>query len=109
MRIEDQSHFDDSLAELDDHGRKALRAGAEVAQAAVRAITPRKSGKLAASIQVTVSGNEAAVHTDSPYAIKQHEKVGFKHTSGQAKFLEIGVLANQTAILQEIANAYRLD
>ncbi|UQE74194.1 HK97 gp10 family phage protein [Gordonia sp. PP30] len=103
---------DDGFGEVEaavaDRGMRALRAGAEIVQARARELAPKKSGALAASIQVTVSDDEAAVHTSSPYAVKQHEKLGFKHPSGQAKYLETALLANQSDVQAAIAEVLDL-
>lgn len=108
MEIDDDDRFFAAMDAVAERGMAALQAGAEVVQEGARAVTPKLTGALAASIQVTVSGDEAAVHTSLPYAVKQHEKVGFKHVGGQAKYLETGLLANQQAALDAIAETLDL-
>ncbi|GAA3963065.1 HK97 gp10 family phage protein [Gordonia caeni] len=108
VNIDSDDSFDEIKAAVADRGMEALRAGAELLQSEARALTPKDSGALAASLQVTVSGDEAAVHTDLPYAVKQHERLAFAHPNGQAKFLETALAASQSDIQAAIAEVLDL-
>ncbi|OYO16634.1 hypothetical protein CGZ93_17900 [Enemella dayhoffiae] len=48
-----------------------------------------QGNELERSGKVTVSGTKAVVSYDTPYAVKQHERMDFHHDPGRsAKFLE---------------------
>ncbi len=51
--------------------------------------TPVQDGILRASGRATQEGLQAAVSFNTPYAVKQHEELGFAHPNGgEPKFLE---------------------
>lgn len=51
--------------------------------------TPVQDGVLRASGRATQEGNVAAVSFNTPYAVKQHEELGYQHPGGgEAKYLE---------------------
>lgn len=49
---------------------------------------PLDEGTLRASADWEVNGKWGKVYFDSPYAAVQHERLDFKHTDGEAKYLE---------------------
>lgn len=108
-RVQSEDHFGDVTADLEARKRAGLKAGAEVLQSEARELTPKESGALAASLQIAMGDDGAAVYSHLPYAARQHEAVGYRHTNGQAKFLETALAANQPAIEQAIAEQLRLD
>lgn len=51
--------------------------------------TPVQDGVLRASGRATQEGNVSAVSFNTPYAVRQHEELGYQHPNGgQAKYLE---------------------
>ncbi len=51
--------------------------------------TPVQDGILRASGMATQEGLQAAVSFNTPYAVKQHEELGYQHPGGgEAKYLE---------------------
>jgi hypothetical protein len=59
--------------------------------AAAKAIVPLEEGTLERSGEVTVAASElaAAVSFSTPYAVRQHEELDYRHAPGrQAKYLE---------------------
>lgn len=51
--------------------------------------TPVQDGILRASARATQEGNVAAVSFNTPYAVRQHEELGYQHPNGgEAKYLE---------------------
>jgi hypothetical protein len=50
---------------------------------------------------------EAAVYTDSEYAVYQHENLTLSHPTGQSKFLETGTLDSRAEVEQIQAAAVR--
>ncbi|MEU3476471.1 hypothetical protein [Rhodococcus sp. NPDC006774] len=62
--------------------------------------TPVQDGILRASGRATQEGLDAAVSFNTPYAVKQHEELGYQHPNGgQAKYLEVP--ANSFAPMME--------
>jgi len=52
--------------------------------------TPVQDGILRASGRATQEGNVSAVSFNTPYAVRQHEELGYQHPNGgQAKYLEV--------------------
>lgn len=50
---------------------------------------PLEVGDLQDSGRVTVDGNTVAVSYDTPYAVRQHEEMDYRHDAGRkAKYLE---------------------
>lgn len=51
--------------------------------------TPIQDGILRASARATSEGLDAAVSFNTPYAVRQHEELGYQHPNGgEAKYLE---------------------
>ena len=98
-----ESNLDQVAKELDAKITAALKAGADQLLAKSNALAPRDTGALVASGRAIAQGREAAVGYTSPYAIKHHQKLNFKHSHGQAKFLETAFLANRSTIEETIA------
>lgn len=70
---------------------RGLRLAAEHLLKSARDIVPTEEGTLENSGKVTEDEGSfrAAVSFDTPYAVRQHEDLGFKHDPGrQAKYLE---------------------
>lgn len=86
---------------------RGLRMAAEHVLARSRARVPLDEGPLERSGVATVDENElkAAVSYDTPYAVRQHEELSYRHDAGRtAKYLE-GPLAEETATVAEIIAA----
>ena len=50
---------------------------------------PLEDGDLSNSGKVSAQGNKAVVYFDTPYAVRQHEEMNWKHDEGRkAKYLE---------------------
>lgn len=70
--------------------RGVLRAGERLRALSVP-LAPKDQGPLRESATVKgVPGEEPAAYVvfDTPYAAKQHEELDYRHTDGQAKYLE---------------------
>lgn len=75
-------------------------------------VVPIEEGTLQDSGAVTVEGPVAAVSYDTPYAVKQHEELGYKHDAGRrAKYLEGPLEENrkelQGIIAKQVQNALK--
>lgn len=69
---------------------------------------PKLDGHLRGSGKAVVKGKQAAVGYDSPYAVKQHEALRFRHPGGgSAKFLELALRLNSEKLQQIIAERVR--
>lgn len=91
---------------------KGLNQGLEVLAAAALPVTPKDTGRLRGSQKITraTAGNrQGAVSYDTPYAVIQHENLGYHHTTPgtSAKYLERPLLANREKMLQAVANGVR--
>jgi hypothetical protein len=49
---------------------------------------PKDIGDLRGNCAVNANNLEIEVGYNLPYAVKQHEELGYKHTDGKAKYLE---------------------
>lgn len=72
---------------------------------------PIETGALRNSARVTRAYKTVAVSfgtgPSAPYAVKQHEEVGYHHKEGQAKFLESAMIDKQADVLNVIADEVR--
>lgn len=75
-------------------------------QAAVNR-APKETGVLRNDSGTVVSGNEGVVHFDAPYAVRQHEEVGWNHQDGEAKYLENAVIATRPVVEAVLTEALR--
>ncbi len=68
---------------------RALDAAAEVVLARAREVVPIEEATLARSGVASSEDQVAAVSFDTPYAVRQHEELTWRHAPGrQAKYLE---------------------
>ena len=69
---------------------RGLIKGAEHLRGVAQQLAPIDEGTLRNSAAITVqSAARVAVSFNTPYAVKQHEEVGYRHPKGgQAKYLE---------------------
>jgi hypothetical protein len=69
---------------------RGLLKGAEHLRGVAQQLAPIDEGTLRNSAAITVqSAARVAVSFNTPYAVKQHEEVGYRHPKGgQAKYLE---------------------
>lgn len=87
---------------------RAMLAGAELLLDESNRKVPIETGTLQRSGTTAASGNEAAVGYNTPYAVRQHEEVGYHHDSGrEAKFLENAMHNHKAAILGAIVDTIR--
>lgn len=89
-------------------GRALFRAGEYVAGEAVQR-APIKEGTLRRSVAVKhVDEQTVQVGFHTPYAVRQHEELGYRHPKGgQAKYLESVLTDNRDTILQILAQSVR--
>lgn len=85
----------------------ALNHGANLLRGYSVPLAPVDRGDLRGSAQVTLatdSNLEAHVSYDTPYAVKQHEALDYRHDEGQAKYLEQPLEEHEAEIQQAIAS-----
>lgn len=88
----------------------SLNAQAEAAQKATRALAPRDTGALVASIKVsdaTAGSLVSQVYSDADHALYQHEALDLRHETGRSKFMEAAVIEQKAAIAAAGAKAAR--
>ncbi|MDF3280484.1 hypothetical protein [Gordonia sp. N1V] len=97
---------DPQITETD--AERALLAGAEVLLDESNRNVPLETGTLERSGNTAASGYDAAVGYNTPYAVRQHEEVGYTHKGkGEAKFLENAMHNHRDAILGAISDTLR--
>jgi len=71
-------------------GRRGVRRAGERLKALSVPLAPKRDGILRGTATVKGVNAEPVVFVvfDQPYAVKQHEELDYKHTDGQAKYLE---------------------
>lgn len=98
----------DALARKIEQGRtSAARRGAHLLRDEAVQRTPLETGTLRNSAKVTASDGEAAVSYNTPYAVKQHEELGYQHKDGQAKYLETAMIDTRAKIAEAVAEQLR--
>lgn len=71
-------------------------------------LVPLDEGPLQRSGKVTVEGLSGAISYDTPYAVRQHEELTWRHLPGrQAKYLEQPMNTERDAMLAIMAAAVR--
>ncbi|MFF1790750.1 hypothetical protein ACFVX9_30335 [Kitasatospora sp. NPDC058243] len=87
-----------------------LEAGMELVLAESRQVVPLEEGTLERSgaAHVDRAALRGAVSYDTPYAVRQHEELDYKHAPGRtAKYLETPFHASKLTVLALIAAAIR--
>ncbi len=95
---------------------RAMRTVMEVKRTEVVKRTPKDIGTLRNTIHVEgpeSSGREITVSIvaggpAAPYAIVQHENMQYRHTIGQAKYLESVILESRSTIGRDIADQVKI-
>ncbi|RAJ61699.1 hypothetical protein K378_04059 [Streptomyces sp. Amel2xB2] len=99
-----------ALRGTEDGAARGLRAVAEHVLARSRARVPIEEGTLERSGVATVDEGEltAAVSYDTPYAVRQHEELDYRHDAGRtAKYLEDPLNEQADTVAELIAAAVR--
>lgn len=91
------------LANLTAQTEAALFAGAEHIRSVAAPLAPKDTGDLRISLTAEADQNQAVVYSDSVYAARQHEEVGWAHEDGQAKYLETAVNSAGDAAIAVVA------
>lgn len=92
--------------------RQALGKGAALLLARTIPDTPFRDGPLSDSGATDVDDEAATVYFDTPYAVRQHEELGYQHPKrGKAKYLESHVVNDgalvSNVIAAEVRRAFR--
>lgn len=89
---------------------QGLNQAAEYVRSQTVPRTPKRDGDLRNSLTVseaTTADPVAAVFTNLPYAIRQHEELGYTHRDGQAKYLEVAANQAREKVSQIVSTAVR--
>lgn len=103
-------HGDDVTRRMHQAAARGLRDAAEHLLEQSNRTVPIEEGTLQRSGQVSVDDQrlEAAVSYDTPYAIRQHEDMTFRHAPGRrAKWLELTLNERAASIRDHIQNGIR--
>lgn len=96
-----------NLAAVRAAAQRGLDDAAEVVKQEAIQRTPKETGALRNDCTTHSGDGEAAVSYSLPYAVRQHEELGYRHDHGEAKFLENAVIATRQTVGQVIAQAIR--
>lgn len=86
---------------------EGLLDAAEVVKQEAIQRAPLDTGYLRNTASTSAEDNEAVVSFDGPYAVRQHEEVGYHHQDGEAKFLENAVIATRAEVAAVISQSIR--
>jgi hypothetical protein len=81
----------------------ALGRGMEHVRTVAADLTPVLSGQLVGSAGVTVADDEAHLTYPGPYARYQHYGLDFRHTKGQALYLEQPMITEVSKVITIVA------
>lgn len=105
MRIE--SHYDGRRAWTTRGRRMAedgLRTALEHTLGVAQQLAPLREGTLSRTGTVTTEGLNGAISFDTPYAVRQHEELSWRHLPGrQAKYLETPMNTERETMLALMA------
>jgi hypothetical protein len=100
--------FEEVLDGLDSRITAALTPALAKAMEHVRGVavslTPKETGHLAGAAGVTVEGLEAQLKYPGPYARNQHYSLDFRHTNGQALYLEQPMITEAPQVLKILSD-----
>jgi Cft2 family RNA processing exonuclease len=99
-----EAYLDDVDARIRAVTPIALAKGMEHVRGVSVELTPEETGHLIGSAGVTVEGDEAQLLFPGPYARNQHYSLDFRHTKGQALYLEQPMTTEAGKVLQIIAD-----
>lgn len=97
---------DDVRKKINHNSRKGMVKGLEFIKQESVKVVPKDTGLLEKSAglkfnEQTGGRHEGVVFYDTPYAIRQHEELNFRHAEGRiAKYLELPFQQNQMKALQ---------
>jgi hypothetical protein len=103
-------NLDQVIESTDFHRRRALIKALEHLLGAARQLAPIEEGHLERSGKATVlvEGQLGAVYFNTPYAVRQHEDLTYRHDPGRsAKYLEIPMTVEQAVMLAIMATELR--
>ena len=100
--------LNDPERQIEAKVERALLAGAEVLLDESNRKAPIETGALIRSGVARAEGHKAAVGYNTPYAVRQHEELGYRHDQGrEAKFLENAATNNRAHIEAAIVDELR--
>lgn len=108
MRFDFRLDFDTPTSRVEGAAERGLALAAEHILTESRRVVPIEEGTLERSGATSVDGNRAAISYDTPYAVRQHEELGYRHDDGrQAKYLEEPMLAERDTAMAIVAEQIR--
>jgi hypothetical protein len=106
--VADDGDFFEVLTALDTQIAEltpvAVGRGMEHVRGVAALLTPVRTGQLVGGASVTVNGNEARCTYPGPYARRQHYELTWRHTVGQALYLEQPMRTEADAVMRIIAD-----
>lgn len=99
--------LDAAVADIEAALPAALAKGAEYLRAEAVKLTPVETGNLAGEAEVRGAALDWEVYYPGPYARRQHYELSYRHTHGQALFLEQPTITEAPKVIQIIADDVR--
>jgi hypothetical protein len=97
-----------ALPAIRDGAEAGLRLALEHVLGVSNARVPHEEGTLERSGMASVDGLRGAITYDTPYAVRQHEELEYRHDNGrQAKYLESAVNDERATSAKIIQTAIR--
>lgn len=116
VRVENMAAFRRDVRAMDKEMSRELtrelKAAGEVVLPAARALAPRRTGRLAASLRSAAAGNKVSIRSRLPYANAVHWGTGARrgkpgpHNITPKKFVVRAVDANQDRIVEAMGDAF---
>jgi len=97
-------HGDNVRKKINTAAHRGLVKGLEFIKQESVKVVPKDTGLLEKSANIAFNNDmQGVVFYDTPYAIRQHEELNFRHAEGRiAKYLELPFQQNQMKALQII-------
>ncbi|GII98386.1 hypothetical protein CLV28_0709 [Sediminihabitans luteus] len=93
---------------VQDAVERGLYLAAEHVLGVARDRVPHEEGTLERSGVTKVDRDQATIAFDTPYAVRQHEEIGWRHDDGrQAKYLESAMNENVDVVRDLVATQVR--
>ena len=101
---------DDVKKKVMTANEKAITLGLEFVKQESVKVAPKDTGMMEKSAQVTIAKDRKTgyISYDTPYAIRQHEELGYRHAEGRiAKYLELPLQQNADKALEIMRKVLR--
>ncbi len=99
--------FNAIIAAVERAATRGLQQAADIIHQEAVLRAPKETGVLRNTSYTQAEGNEAIVAFDTPYAVRQHEELGYHHQDGEAKYLENACIDRKDVVAETIAESIK--